>query len=151
MTSLSVQSVSSQDLTQWGSATFANDHRIDIEIVDTEALRALGLMHRNHLAENQGMLFVHSDQTIRHVWMKNTLIALDIIFLSDDGKIVSVLRNLPPCAQDPCPISASSAPAQYMLEVNAGFIDKHGIQPGQEVLLEYKHEGRHESPGPSQK
>jgi len=84
------------------------------------------------------MLFVHKDQAVRGVWMKNTLIPLDVLFLSDDGKLISLLPNLQPCTKDPCPISTSAGKARYMLEVNAGFIDKHRIKTGQILLLNYQ-------------
>ncbi len=122
-----------------GIVLFADDHKIDVEIADTETLRTTGLMYRSHLAEDQGMLFVYPDQAIRGVWMKNTLIPLDVLFLSEDGKIVTLLRSLEPCKQIPCPISVSSEKARYMLEVNAGFIDTHRIKTGQEVVIDYKH------------
>ena len=124
---------------QQGTVTLTDNYRIEAEIADTQALREHGLMHRTHLNENHGMLFVYPDQAIRGVWMKNTLIPLDVLFISDDGKIVTLLRNLQPCRQEPCPISISSADAQYMLEVNAGFIDQHHIKEGQELIIDYSH------------
>jgi len=122
------------------TVSFANAYRLDVEIADTRALREYGLMHREQLDENKGMLFVYPDQDLRGVWMKNTLLALDILFLSADHKIVSMLPNLTPCRRDPCPAFTSGVPAQYMLEVNAGFIDRHKIEIGQEVMLDYQHE-----------
>lgn len=122
-----------------GVVTFTKDYRLEVEIADTEPLREFGLMHREHLQENQGMLFVYPDQALRGVWMKNTLLALDILFLSEDGTILSMLRNLTPCRQDSCPVYTSVVPAQYMLEVNAGFIDKHQLKIGQKVMLDYQH------------
>lgn len=121
---------------QRGTVAFADNYQIEIEIADTEALRQYGLMHRASLPENQGMLFVYPDQAIRGVWMKNTLIPLDILFLSSDKQIISLLPNMRPCAQEPCPISISSAEAQYMLEVNAGFLEKHGVKLGQRLTIE---------------
>lgn len=109
--------------------------KIQIEIADTEARRRLGLMHRTYLAANSGMLFIHPSPSILGVWMKNTLIPLDILFLSDDGTIVSMLEDLPPCRQDPCPISRSSTKARYMLEVNAGVIAQHRLETGQRLTL----------------
>ena len=121
-----------------GTVSFVNDEKLYVEIAGTEDLRAYGLMQRASLDENAGMLFVYPDQEIRGVWMKNTLLALDVLFLSESGKIVSMLRNLQPCRQSPCSIYSSQYKARYMLEVNAGFIDKHGIKIGQDVMLDYK-------------
>lgn len=122
-----------------GVATFAHGYRLEVEIADTTPLREFGLMHREFLAENQGMLFVYPDLALRGVWMKNTLLTLDIVFLSADGAIVSMLRNLTPCIKDSCPVYTSKVPAQYMLEVNSGFIDKHQLQAGQKVTLDTLH------------
>lgn len=121
---------------QWDTVTFADNYSIEVELADTEALRQHGLMYRTHLPENQGMLFIYQDQAIRGVWMKNTLIPLDILFLSDDARIISMLPDLQPCTREPCPISISSTEAQYMLEVNAGFLNKHGIRLGQKLIIE---------------
>jgi len=126
--------------THWGSLTFTNNKNIVIEIADTPALRASGLMHRTELGKNLGMFFVYPDQTLQGVWMKNTLLALDVIFISDDGKIVSILENLLPCRHDPCPVYTSTAAAQYMLEVRSGFIAEQNIKIGQEVIIEYHHD-----------
>ncbi len=117
--------------------TFADAYRVEVEIADTEALRQLGLMHRLQLDEDKGMLFVYQNQAIRAVWMKNTLIPLDVLFLSSDGKVLSMLPNLQPCKKDPCPVFTSRGNAQYMLEVTAGFIDKHRIELGQKLFLDY--------------
>ena len=122
---------------QWGTITFANNFKINVEIADTESLRRYGLMHRTQLGPSAGMLFIYPDQALRAVWMKNTLIALDILFLSDSGKIVSMLPNLPPCKNDPCSVYSSTFDARYMLEVNAGFINSHGVTIGQKLTLDY--------------
>lgn len=132
--------------TTQGTVGFANGYRLEAEIADTQALREYGLMHREQLDENRGMLFVYPDQDLRGVWMKNTLLALDILFLSADHKIVSMLRNLTPCRQKSCPVYTSVVTAQYMLEVNAGFIDRHQIETGQEVMLDYRHGNPPKSP-----
>lgn len=123
-----------------GTVIFADQGRIEIEIADTQDLRSQGLMHRTQLAENQGMLFVYPDQAVRGVWMKNTLLSLDVLFISSEGKIVSILSGLTPCTQDPCPIYTSTTVAGYMLEVNAGFVDRHQLRVGQDLMIEYRHE-----------
>lgn len=136
------QSASNFQAIKSGTVTLPDNHQIQVEIANTQALRERGLMHRTQLENNQGMLFMHRDQAIRRIWMKNTLIALDVLFLSSDGKIVSMLRNLQPCKQDPCQIYSSAIKAQYMLEVNAGFIDKHQIILDQKVAIDYDHFSR---------
>ncbi|MDD4914942.1 MAG: DUF192 domain-containing protein [Methylococcales bacterium] len=108
---------------------------IAAEIVSTAELRRKGLMHRTGMGENQGMLFRYTDQAPRSVWMKNTLLALDVLFLSPDGRIISILENLQPCRHDPCRIFDSAAPAMYMLEVNANYIKHHDLKIGDRLLL----------------
>ena len=142
LSTLTAQALPSIDTPKWGSVTFADDYRLDVEIADTKALRTYGLMDRQQLEESHGMLFVYPDDGVRSVWMKNTLLALDVLFLSSDGKIVSMQHNLQPCTLTPCPIYSSTADARYMLEVNAGFIGRHGLEIGQEVMLEAQHSGR---------
>ncbi len=124
---------------KWGSVMFAENLRVAVEIADTPQLRAAGLMHRDRLEARQGMLFVYPEQIQQGVWMKNTLLALDVLFLSEHGQVVAVLQNLPPCPHEPCPIYTSGVPARYMLEVQAGFAAKHGIKTGREVMIEYHH------------
>lgn len=121
---------------QKGTVRLPDAFRVDVEIADTEALRQLGLMHRQQLDEDQGMLFVYQNQAVRAVWMKNTFIPLDVLFLSSDGTVLSILPNLQPCKKDPCPVFTSRGNAQYMLEVVAGFIEKHRIELGQKLFLD---------------
>ena len=113
---------------------------MEVEIAKTEQARQYGLMNRTQLDSNSGMLFVYSDEALRGVWMKNTLLPLDVLFINRDGRIVSIAQNLQPCKIERCPVTDSQGIAQYMLEVNAGFIDRHNIQLGQTVLMDYQHE-----------
>ncbi len=68
--------------------------------------------------------------------MKNTLIPLDMLFVAADLTIVDIVEGAVPCEADPCPFYTSSAPFQYALEVNAGFVQDHGIRVGDGVVLE---------------
>lgn len=113
--------------------------RLEVEIAATQQLRERGLMFRTTLAENSGMLFVYPQAEQQAMWMKNTLIALDVIFIDEDGKIVSILRNLTPCQKMPCPTYQSKGKARYMLEVAAGVSDKLNLNPDQELLIDYRH------------
>jgi uncharacterized membrane protein (UPF0127 family) len=108
---------------------------VNVEIAANRTQREQGLMHRTSLGKNQGMLFRYPDQAPRGVWMKNTLLPLDVLFLADTGHIVSMLRNLQPCSKNPCSIYNSQKPAMYMLELNAGFIDSNHLKIGQQLRL----------------
>lgn len=115
---------------------FENEqHPVYVAIASTAEQRELGLMFRQELGPAQGMLFVYADQRPRSMWMKNTLIALDVLFISADAEIVAILKNLPPCRKDPCQIYDSQIPAQYMLELPAGFVDRHGLGLGRKITL----------------
>ncbi|WP_106752318.1 DUF192 domain-containing protein [Pannonibacter carbonis] len=100
------------------------------EVVSTEAQRAIGLMNRKELAADAGMLFVFEREGERHFWMQNTYVALDMIFIAADGKIVSIAPDTTPLSQK---IISSGAPALYVLEVVAGTSARLGIEPGQSV------------------
>ncbi len=79
---------------------------------------------------DHGMLFVFPDSEIRTFWMKNTLIPLDMLFFDSNRRLVTLLHDVPPCKADPCPIYPSTAPARYVLELNAGTAAKLGVRIG---------------------
>ncbi|MDQ3941105.1 MAG: DUF192 domain-containing protein [Actinomycetota bacterium] len=107
---------------------------IDVEIAETEDERALGLMHRDSLAQDAGMLFVFFDDTTGGFWMKNTLIPLSIAFIDSDSKIVEIL-DMDPCAKDPCRIYTPSVPYRAALEVNQGAFDEWGVELGDRITV----------------
>jgi len=105
--------------------------KIDIEIADTPADREVGLMARTELADTCGMLFLFPLEEFQAFWMKNTAIPLDIIFVSRQKKIVTIHQSTVPYAETSY---VSTEPAQYVVEVNAGFARNHGIQVGDRVF-----------------
>jgi uncharacterized membrane protein (UPF0127 family) len=100
---------------------------VRVEIADTAAARAVGLMYRQHLAENAGMLFVFKQPQQLSFWMKNTEIPLDMIFAGADGTVAGVIVNAEPFSERQLSVAGDS---QYVLEVNGGFAQRHGIKPG---------------------
>lgn len=121
-----------------GLVHFTNQNlSIEVEIAANQQQRETGLMNRQSLPVNKGMLFVYNDQALRGVWMKNTLLPLDVLFLNHKAEIVAMLPDLQPCRQNPCPIYSSQLPATYMLEVNAGFINNHQLKIGQALGLPF--------------
>lgn len=106
---------------------------IDIEVADNDQRRARGLMYRKSLPENAGMLFTHDAEQIQSFWMKNTHIALDMIFVNADKKIVTIHANTKPMQEWSY---ASTEPALYVVEVNAGFCAKNNIKNGDRIEFE---------------
>lgn len=113
----------------------AQDVRVTVELARTRREITRGLMFREKLNDDQGMLFVFNEEQPLGFWMKNTLIALDIIFISRNLEIVSTRTRVPPCERDPCPVYRSEKPAQFVVEVNAGFVEKYGISQGNQVEI----------------
>ncbi len=108
----------------WGQARFS------VEIADTDAERARGLMYRDRLGASQGMLFVYDRPGAPAFWMKNTLIALDMLFITPEG----VVQYVHPMARpgDLTPISGGDG-VQYVLEIRGGMAAALGITPGSEM------------------
>jgi uncharacterized membrane protein (UPF0127 family) len=102
---------------------------ITAEIADTPALRERGLMGRDSLPENHGMLFVYADEQIRSFWMRNTPIPLDIAFIDGNGSIVNVATMYPNSDDS----TLSESPAMYALEMTAGWFEKNEIGVGARV------------------
>ena len=108
--------------------------RYTVEIADDDAERARGLMFRDTLADDRGMLFIHEVQQPLAYWMKNTRIALDILYFDDARRLVSQQRGVPPCSLgDACPSYPSGAPARYVLELNAGQAERLKLENGTEL------------------
>jgi uncharacterized membrane protein (UPF0127 family) len=104
--------------------------RFQIEVADTEAARERGLMFRDSMPADHGMLFLFERPAEQSFWMKNTHIPLDILYFDQNYKLVSVQQRVPPCRSDPCAVYPSMGMAQYVLELNAGVADKLGVKPG---------------------
>lgn len=100
---------------------------IDIEIADDQASITQGLMYRREMADSLGMLFIFDQMEARSFWMKNTYISLDIIYVDQFNQIVSIARNTEPKSTRSIP---SGKPAQYVIEVVAGFSDTYGVKAG---------------------
>jgi len=108
---------------------------IDIEIADNDYETQTGMMYRDSMEENQGMLFVFPNEQYHAFYMKNTKIPLDIVFINSNKTIVNIHKNARPYDESPLP---SSAPIQYVLEVNAGLSDTWGLEAGDRVEFSYQ-------------
>lgn len=110
--------------------TDSGAHRITVEIADTEASRATGLMNRETLKDGHGMLFDFETARPVTMWMKNTLIPLDMIFINEDGRIANIARNAQPLSLATIP---SDGPVRFVLEINGGAAATYGAKVGDEV------------------
>lgn len=112
---------------------FEDGYCITVEVKDTAEERALGLMFRESLDEDQGMLFIFDSADRYTFWMKNMKIPIDIIFLNSDKEIVHITHNAKPCFEDPCELYAPDEAALYVVEVKAGFSERHNLEEGEMV------------------
>ncbi|MDR5897523.1 DUF192 domain-containing protein [Halomonas vilamensis] len=114
-------------------------HRLSVEMAQTQAQRQKGLMGREVLPADHGMLFTYAREQSPHngFWMYRTLIALDIAFIDSDGTIVAIM-TMPPCesaSPSNCRAYAPGTPYHAALEVNAGYFEQRGISVGDCVSL----------------
>ena len=125
-----------------GSAVEINAPRVclngfcyEVEVADNPTDRARGLMFRESLDENEGMLFVFDREEKHSFWMKNTLISLDIVWMNSAGEIVEISENTPPCVADSCPSYVPEEPAKYVLEISAGQTQKTSVRIGNRAII----------------
>lgn len=109
--------------------------RFTVELAETHEKQALGLMFRERLEEDRGMLFLFPGEARRSFWMKNTRIPLDIFYFDAGLRLVSVAENAQPCRTERCPPYPSTGPAKYVLELNSGKAAELGVRPGDELRL----------------
>jgi len=128
-------------------ANFKNNHKlkiifkdkpvINLEIADTDEKRKLGLMFRKNLNRNDGIIFDYKGMNYVKIWMKNTQIPLDIIFLQNN-EIVYLKENVLPCLNNKlnCPTYGSEKPINFIIEVNAGIIEDYELKVGDKLLFD---------------
>ena len=105
------------------------------EIARTQAEKQRGLMERVRLLQGQGMLFVYDEEARPAFWMKNMRMPLDFIWLDKQGKVVDVQENVRECQSLDCPTVESRFPAQYVLEVSAGDVQKLEVHLGDQATI----------------
>ncbi len=111
------------------------DQRFTVEIADTREKQALGLMFRDHLPADHGMLFIFPSEAPRSFWMKNTRIPLDIIYFDAQLHVVGMALDARPCHSRRCPGYPSERPAKFVLELNAGRAEALGLELGDTLVL----------------
>ncbi len=124
-----------------GTLTFQRDgtslKTINIEIAENDSSRTRGLMQRQELPENSGMLFIFDREEPQSFWMANTPLSLDIIYASADSEIVSIGRYTTPFSTSAVP---SRSPARFVIETPAGFADTYGIAESDQVTWQRRSE-----------
>ncbi len=111
----------------------ANNTSLKIQVARTEQERATGLMYRKKMAANRGMLFIFPYEEEHSFWMKNTFLALDMIFLDKNGEVKKIIKNVPPLTKK---ARESEFPVKYVLELNAGQSDQFSIIEGRTLRLD---------------
>jgi uncharacterized protein len=115
---------------------FPDGTAISVEIAADDEKRAQGLMFRDRLGPNAGMLFMFLQDEEHSFWMKNTLIPLDLVWIDADQKVVHVKYNVPPCKVEDCPSYPPGVMSRYVLEVAGGVAEAHGIKSGDQLRFE---------------
>ena len=114
---------------------FDNGVSFEVELARTDDEQHTGLMNREFMPENHGMIFIFKENGPKTFWMKNTLIPLDMVFLDGNMTVVEIKTNVPPCKADPCETYPSENPAMYVVELNAGASEKKNIKVGAKANL----------------
>ncbi|MBR2299365.1 MAG: DUF192 domain-containing protein [Alphaproteobacteria bacterium] len=127
-------SCSKADLAPITIKTSNGDVLYFVEIADTPDKMIKGLMYREHLKSDSGMIFIFDADHSQPIamWMKNTFISLDMLFLNENKEIIAIYENAEPLSLKT--IRPTLKPSAYVIELNAGEVKKHGIKPGDKIL-----------------
>ncbi len=107
----------------------AGFYRIEAEVASNDRNRQLGLMNRQSMPAQHGMLFVFTENNTHCMWMRNTLLPLSVAFLNEEGKIINIEDMQPQTEDNHC----ARVPARYALEMNLGWFAQRGIKPGMKL------------------
>jgi len=115
---------------------FPDGFVVRVEVAADDPTRAQGLMYRDQVGPDRGMIFLFPQSGDYPFWMKNTLIPLDMIWIDDQKRIAHIAHDVQPCKADPCPSVPPNASARYVLEVAAGVAARHGLANGQTLRFD---------------
>ena len=113
----------------------AEEIHYNVKIADTVAERSMGLMFVEEMAEDSGMIFIFPTSRTREMWMKNTYVSLDMLFITPEKEIKHIVESATPNSTKRI---SSVVPVPYVLELKAGQVKKHGIKVGDRIEFEYK-------------
>ncbi len=112
--------------------TSSGEHTFKVEIAETDEQKARGLMFRRSLADDAGMLFPYSTDQEITMWMRNTYISLDMVFIRSDGIVHRIAKGTEPFSEA---VIASNGAVRAVLEIRAGIADKIGLKPGDKIVF----------------
>ena len=123
------------EFTKHGELTFSTSDnefisQIDIELADNDRTRSTGMMYRPSMKEDRGMFFIFPYENFQSFWMRNTMISLDIIFVNSKMEIVTIHDSAKPYDENSY---ASTEVAQYVVEVNGGYCERHNLKVGDKI------------------
>ncbi len=121
---------------QASASVCVKDVCVSVEVVSQPEAMQRGLQGRDSLADNHGMLFVFKDDDFQRFWMKDMKFAIDIVWIDDQHRIVTIAASRPPCESGPCEVYSPSKKARYVLEVPSGFMRKNKLKEGN--VFEFK-------------
>ena len=131
---VSFEPVSAQQLPVSAQALI-NGERLALEVAKTAEEQAIGLMFREHLPADRGMLFVISKPRTQIIWTKALKFPIDAVFMLD-GEVQYVASLLPPCGVEPCPTYGTSVEVDQVLTMRGGRAEELGIDPGQQIMIQ---------------
>ena len=112
-----------------------------VELAVTSEEISRGLMFREHLDPDKGMLFIYKYEGVHYFWMKNTLIPLDMIWINGNREVISISKDVQPCQTSQCPLISPEQKVQYVLELNGGTSDETGLAIGDKITFDKSIEG----------
>ena len=107
-----------------------------VELAATPEEISRGLMFREYLDPDKGMLFIYPDEGVHSFWMKNTLIPLDMVWINGNREVISISKDVQPCQTSQCPVITPGQKVQYVLELNGGTSDKIELAIGDKITFD---------------
>jgi|GEM_PF-2031657 len=121
---------------EWRWLLLPDGARMPAEVMFTAEQRARGLMYLKNYPDDRLMLFHYPDNGDHRLWMKNCHFPIDAAWIDSGGTVLAVERDIPPCPAEPCPLFGPATPSRHFVEGTVGWLDRHGVAPGQLLRLE---------------
>ncbi|UCH95282.1 MAG: DUF192 domain-containing protein [Candidatus Aminicenantes bacterium] len=118
---------------------YIGTEKFSVEIADTPRKIMKGMMFRESIPDDFGMLFVDEIEEYKGFWMKNCRVPLDIIYLDKNKQVINIHFNVPPCKREPCKIYQPKRPARYVLELRGNRAKELNLKPGDTVFFVLDH------------